>query len=334
MATIKDIAARLGISVSAVSKGLNGANDISEELRQQVLDTAIEMGYTPKRIRKESRRKLCVLIKNMDYTNPDEFAYDIVLGFRQSAIKQKWDIQAYTVTEEMQQEEKYDSFLLRNGYLGALLVGFSFSDTWIKQLQTTTTPSVLFDNTIRNNPNVCYIGSDSFEGIQLAIDHLYALGHRNIAFLNGNKDTMVASQRQDAYKKSMESYELPTPDTLTAYGEYTTTTAKDYVEGFLNAGATAILCGNDLIASGVISECNRLGFRVPEDVSVIGFDDLPISMQTNPPLTTIRQERSELGRFAYDSLNGLIHHIRISRILLRPELIERKSTGPVRKDAK
>ena len=67
MATIKDIAAKLGISVSAVSKGLNGAEDISEELRQQVLDTAIEMGYTPKRIRKESLRKLCVLVKNMDY---------------------------------------------------------------------------------------------------------------------------------------------------------------------------------------------------------------------------------------------------------------------------
>lgn len=330
MATIKDIAAKLGISVSAVSKGLNGANDISEDLRQQVLDTAIEMGYTPKRIRKESRRKLCVLIKNMDYTNPDEFAYDIVLGFRQSAIKQKWDIHAHTVTEEMQQAEKYDSFMLRNGYLGALLVGFSLSDTWINQLQTTTTPSVLFDNTIRNNPNVCYIGSDSFEGIQLAIDHLYALGHRKIAFLNGERDSMVASQRQDAYNKSMEGYGLDTPDELTTYGEYKASTAKNYVEGFLNAGATAILCGNDLIASGVITECNRLGYRIPEDISVVGFDDLPISTHTLPPLTTIRQERSELGRFAYDSLNGLIRRIRISRILLRPELIERKSTGPVK----
>lgn len=330
MATIKDIAAKLGISVSAVSKGLNGANDISEDLRQQVLDTAIEMGYTPKRIRKESRRKLCVLIKNMDYTNPDEFAYDIVLGFRQSAIKQKWDIHAHTVTEEMQQTEKYDSFMLRNGYLGALLIGFSLSDTWINQLQTTTTPSVLFDNTIRNNPNVCYIGSDSFEGIQLAIDHLYALGHRKIAFLNGERDSMVASQRQDAYNKSMEGYGLDTPDELTTYGEYKASTAKNYVEGFLNAGATAILCGNDLIASGVITECNRLGYRIPEDISVVGFDDLPISTQTLPPLTTIRQERSELGRFAYDSLNGLIRRIRISRILLRPELIERKSTGPVK----
>lgn len=331
MATIKDIAAKLGISVSAVSKGLNGANDISEDLRQQVLDTAIEMGYTPKRIRKESRRKLCVLVKNMDYTNPDEFAYDIVLGFRQSAIKQKWDIHAYTVTEEMQEAEKYDSFLLRNGYLGALLIGFTLSDTWIMQLQNTTTPSVLFDHTIRNNPNVCYIGSDSFEGIQLAIDHLYTLGHRKIAFLNGNQDSMVASQRQDAYIKGMESYELDTPDELTAYGKFMASTARDYVSGFLTAGATAILCGNDLIASGVITECTRLGYRIPEDVSVIGFDDLPISTQTIPPLTTIRQERSELGRFAYDSLNGLIHRIRISRILLRPELIERKSTGPVKK---
>jgi len=328
MATIKDIAAKLGISVSAVSKGLNGAEDISEDLRQQVLDTAIEMGYTPKRIRKESLRKLCVLIKNMDYTNPEEFAYDIVLGFRQSAFKQKWDVDAITITEDMQASEKYDSFMLRNGYLGALFLGFSLHDEWICQLQTTTTPSVLFDNTIRNNPNVCYIGSDSFEGIQLAIDHLYELGHRKIAFLNGEKDSMVASQRQDAYLRSMEGYQLPVLEELTAYGKYVPDTAKLYVPGFLDAGATAILCGNDIIASGVISECNRLGYRVPTDISVIGFDDLPISTHTNPPLTTIRQERSELGRFAYDSLNGLIHHIRISRILLRPELIERKSSGP------
>ena len=327
MATIKDIAAKLGISVSAVSKGLNGASDISEDLRQQVLDTAIEMGYTPKRIRKESLRKLCVLIKKMDYTNPEEFAYDIVLGFRQSAIKQKWDIDAITVTEEMQQDEKYDSFMLRNGYLGALFLGFSLKDEWIAQLQTTTTPSVLFDNTIRNNPNVCYIGSDSFEGIQLAIDHLYHLGHRKIAFLNGEEDSMVATQRQDAYLRSMADYGLTVSEKMTAYGDYIPSTAKTYVPGFLEAGATAILCGNDLIASGVITECNKLGYRVPEDISVIGFDDLPISTQTNPPLTTIRQERNELGRFAYDSLNGLIRHIRISRILLRPELIERKSTG-------
>ena len=89
MATIKDIANKLGVSVSTVSKGLNGASDISEDLRQTVLDTAVEMGYSTKRSRKEENRKLCLLIENMNYDVPGEFGYDIVLGFKQNAFKNK-----------------------------------------------------------------------------------------------------------------------------------------------------------------------------------------------------------------------------------------------------
>ena len=90
---------------------------------------------------------------------------------------------------------------------------------------------------------------------------------------------------------------------------------------------TGIICGNDLIARGVMEECTKRGFKVPEDVSVIGFDDFPIAAAFDPPLTTIRQERNELGRCAYDILNSLIHHIPISKTLLRPKLIERESTA-------
>ncbi len=327
MVRIKDIADRLGISVSAVSKGLNGADDISDELRQQVLDTAIEMGYTPKRIRKEKHRKLCILITNMKYSNPDDFAHDIILGFKQHAIRQKWDVDVIAVTSQMQEAEKYDTFMLRNGYLGAFHIGFSLDDRWMSQIATSTIPTVLFDNNVRNNPNVCYIGSDNHEGIAIAIDHLYELGHRKIAFLNGEEHSMVANHRQEAYYHSLREYGLAIDKTLTAYDKYLPTSARNHVEHFIKAGATAILCGNDIIASGVITECKRLGYQVPKDISVIGFDDLPISSQTDPPLTTIRQERSDLGRFAYDSLNGLIQHIRISRILLRPQLINRRSTS-------
>ena len=86
MATIKDIANRLGVSVSTVSKGLNGASDISEELRQIVLDTAVEMGYSTKRSKKEENRKLCIFIENMSYQSIDEFGYDLVLGFKQNGM--------------------------------------------------------------------------------------------------------------------------------------------------------------------------------------------------------------------------------------------------------
>ncbi len=327
MATIKDIANRLGVSVSTVSKGLNGASDISEELRQVVLDTAVEMGYSTKKSRKEENRKLCIFIENMDYETNNQFGYEIVLGFKQNAFRHKWDVSVVPVTPAFQLAEKYDTYMLKHGYCGAFFVGFALHDEWMKQLETTTMPTVLFDNYIRKNPNVCYIGTDNYEGIDTAIDHLYTLGHKRIAFLNGSLHSMVSEQRQEAYYQSMKAHGLEIDDRLTAYGYYVADSAKYHVPAFLGAGATAIVCGSDLIASGVITECQLRGFRVPEDISVIGFDDLPISAMLEPPLTTIRQERGELGKCAYVILNSLIHHISISKTLIRPQLVERASTA-------
>lgn len=326
MATIKEIANRLGVSVSTVSKGLNGASDISEELRQMVLDTAVEMGYATKKSKKEENRKLCIFIENMDYETNNQFGYEIVLGFKQNAFRHKWDVTVVPVTPSFQLAEKYDTYMLKNGYCGAFLLGFALHDEWMKQLETTTMPTVLFDNHIKRNPNVCYIGTDNYEGIDTAIDHLYTLGHKRIAFLNGSLHSMVSEQRQEAYYQSMKAHGLEIKESLTAYGYYVADSAKYHVPTFLGEGATAILCGNDLIASGVITECQLRGFRVPEDVSVVGFDDLPISSMLEPPLTTIRQERGELGKCAYVILNSLIHHISISKTLIRPQLIEREST--------
>ena len=327
MATIKDIANRLGVSVSTVSKGLNGASDISEELRQMVLDTAVEMGYATKRSKKTENRKLCIFIENMNYESIDEFGYDIVLGFKQNAFRHNWDVDIVPITPTFQAEEKYDTYMLKNGYCGAFLVGFALHDEWMRQLEDTTMPTVLFDNFIANNPNVCYIGTDSYEGIGMAVNHLFKLGHRDIAFLNGSLYSMVSDQRQEAFESSMTELGLEIRPDLMARGYYVSDSAKYHVPGFLAAGATAIVCGNDLIAKGVMEECVQRGFRVPEDISVIGFDDISLAATYNPPLTTIRQERNELGKCAYVILNSLIHHISISKTLLRPKLIERETTA-------
>ena len=125
----------------------------------------------------------------------------------------------------------------------------------------------------------------------------------------------------------MKKHGLTVDEKLTAYGYYVADSAKYHVPTFLGAGATAIICGNDLIASGVLAECKLRGFRVPEDISVIGFDDLPLSASLEPPLTTIRQERNELGKCAYVVLNSLVHHIPFCRTQIRSRLIERKSTA-------
>ncbi len=327
MATIKDIASKLGISVSAVSKSLNGASDISEELRQLVLDTAVELGYSTKRSRKQEHRKLALFIENMDYASENDFGYDIILGFKQNAFKNNWDVDVIPVNPTFQLQEKYDTYMLKCGYSGAFIVGFALNDEWMKQFTTTTMPTVLFDNFIRNNPNTCYVGTDNYEGIDTAIEHLYKLGHEKIAFLNGSLHSMVSEQRQDAFLQGMAGHGLKVHEELLAYGYYVADSAKYHVPAFLENGATAIMCGNDLIASGVVEECKARGLKVPEDISVIGFDDIPIASSMTPALTTVNQNRLELGKGGYAMLTSLISGIAISKALMRPKLVVRKSTA-------
>ena len=327
MATIKDIAERLGVSVSTVSKGLNGASDISEELRQTVLDTAVELGYTTKRMRKEEHKKLCIFIENMEFETANQFGYEIILGFKQAAYRDKWDVSVIPITHAFQNGEKYDTYMLKNGFSGAFLLGFSLEDEWMNQLSTTNIPTSLLDNYIRINPSVGSIATDSFEGIDIAVEHLVALGHTKIAFLNGSPGSTVTAEREQAFKASILSHGLAINPDLLAQGHYVADSAKYHVPKLLEAGATAIVCGNDLIASGVITECRKQGLSVPEDISVIGFDDLPISVHLTPPLTTVKQDRIELGKSGYYTLVSLMNKVSISKTILRAQFINRESTG-------
>ena len=112
MTTIKDIATKLGVSSGTVSKGLNGADDISESMRNKILETAVEMGYTKKGIHRPDTRKLCIFIENMDYYLEDDFGYDILLGFKQAAFKESWDVEVIPVSHDFQVKRSYDTFMM------------------------------------------------------------------------------------------------------------------------------------------------------------------------------------------------------------------------------
>lgn len=326
--TIKDIADKLGVSISTVSKGLHGAPDISESLRTTILDTAIEMGYKTKSMRRENNKKLAIFIEYIEYENPTDFGYELVLGFKQMAGHDKWDVKVIPITADFQMQEKYDAFMLKNGFSGGFFMGFHSNDEWIKRMSTTTIPTVLLDLYIRRNPNVALIGTDNDESFEYSIEHLSELGHKKIALLNGPEGSMAAVSRNAAYEKYMTKYGLELNPSLQQYGMYDEECAKQYVSDFIDAGVTAILCGSDHIAVGVIKECFKLGYKVPEDVSVIGFDDLPMAAKNRIPITTIRQDRGELGKSAYVILSSLVRNVAISKSLMHPKFIKRSSTGP------
>ncbi len=326
MATIRDIAQELHISVGTVSKGLNGGKDISEELRSQILDTAVRLGYTKKASAHRSRR-LCVFIENVLYKDKQDFGYEILLGFRQAAYREHWNVEIMAVTPDFQQQHPYDALMTEKNFSGSFIVGFSMEDPWMKSLQATTFPTVLLDNQIAGNPNVTCLGTDNAEAMSMAISHLVSLGHDRIAFLDGSAGSFVSDRRMHCFLDAMRRHRLPLDADLAVYGYFVPETAQYHVPGFLSQGVTAILCGNDLIASGVISCCQEAGFRVPEDISVIGFDDLPLAAALSPALTTLRQDRNAIGRSAMYSLHALLGGVPLSFSLLRPSLVCRASTA-------
>ncbi len=327
MATINDIAEKLGISKSTVSKGLNNATDVSEEMRRKILDAAVELGYTNKRIQKKDK-KLCILVENMDYDTPNQFGYDIVLGFRQMAEPEGWTVDIIPTDEDMQKMTPYDLFMMEHGYQAAFVLGFSLLDPWMAEFPTSQIPAVLYDNYVKVNPCVASVGCDSQEGFDLAVKYLHKLGHRKIGLISGPLNSYIMNARYNAYLNAMSKYNLEINDDYIGIDYYVAESTRKHVPRLLKKGVTAILFSHDIRAISALTECHDRKISVPEDVSIIGFDDLPMTEHTAPSLTTIRQDRISLGKCGYYAITCLLNKVPIGSIQLRAQLIVRGSTGP------
>lgn len=328
MTRMQDIADKLGISKGTVSKALNGTANISEELQKTILETAVEMGYTKKlRRQKGEEQKLCILINDTEYQEPHQFAYDIILGFRQMAEPAGFTVDIIQVTDKLQRTTPYDVFMLQNNYRGAFVMGFALSTAWMKDFHTSHTPTVLFDNYIIANPTTAYVGIDNNEGMELAVSHLKQLGHKKIGYLSTALGSHVMQLRHKAFFHALRQAGLSTEPTLARSSLYIDKCMGTHLPRLLDMGVSALICCHDQMANAAVLKCQQLGYHVPKDISIIGFDDLPFCAFTSPPLTTIRQDRIQLGKSAYYALDSLMNQVSIGTLLLHAQLIVRNSTG-------
>ena len=327
MATINDIAEKLGISKSTVSKGLNNARDVSEEMRKKILETAVELGYVNRRQQKD-RKTLCILVENMDFQTPNQFGHDIILGFKQMAEPEGWTVDIIPIDMEFQRGIPYGVFMMEHGYQASFILGLTLLDPWIHELRTSRLPTVLYDNYVKENPYIASVGCDSQEGFELAGKHLTALGHKKIGLISGPLESYILKARYNAYLNAMDKYNLEINEDYIGLGYYVNDSTRKYVPKLLAEGVTAILFSHDVRAISAITECEDRGIRIPDDVSIVGFDDLPMTAYTQPSLTTIRQNRIGIGKCGYYALSCLLNQVSIGSILLRATLIVRNSTGP------
>lgn len=325
MATLEDIARSVGVSKSTVSKSLSGAPDVSPATRRLVLEKAVELGYT--RTTRGAAPRLALFITNMDYENPEDFGYDILVGFRKMAEPAGYQVDILPLTRGLQESIRYDTFMIRENYRGALFLGLSLRDPWQKDFASCKTPTVLYDNRISGNPTVTYVGIDTGEGMLLAVEHLKKLGHRKIGYLSSELEAYIYRQRHQAFFDALHSCGLPEETTLSGCEDNQELCLKEHLPRLVELGCTAILCSHDLLAAAALRRCQALGYRVPEDISIIGFDDLPLCRHTRPTLTTVRQNRTELGKSAFCALSSQMEGVPLSTFLLHAELVPRGSTA-------
>lgn len=333
MATLEDIARSLGVSKSTVSKALNGAADVSETMRTTVQEKAVEMGYTPP-VRRSGALRIALFITNMACDTPDDFGYDIVMGFRKAAEPAGYRVDVIPLDTQLQLDNRYDAYMTKNRYCGGLFLGMSLLDPWIQEFSTCQTPAVLYDNQVSGNSMVAQIAVDCFEGIHQTVEHLKSLGHRKIGYLSSALQAYVYQQRYHAFFRAMDECGLPGSQSLAGSAYHISEVLTHHLPRLLDAGCTAIVCSHDNLAYSVLLHCRELGLKIPEDISIVGFDDIPLCRYSRPPMTTVRQNRTDLGRCAFSALTALMSGIPISSVFLRPELILRGSCGPAKKSAK
>ena len=329
MVTLDDIARELGVAKSTVSKALKGADDVSEKMRRAVLEKAVEMGYA--RALRGAAPRIAVFISNMEYAKPTDFGYDIVIGFRKLAEPAGYQVEIIPLDIPTQQNMRYDEYMILGNYRGGLFLGLSLVDPWVKEFETCRTPTVLYDNQVPGNPHVTYVGVDNAEGMEQAVSYLRSLGHEKIGYLTGGLNAYVFRKRHHAFFKALRQNGLPHGPELLGNAYHVSECLEENMPRLMALGRTALVCGHDLMARSAVEYCAAHGLRVPEDVSIMGFDDAPLCCLTDPPLTSVRQNRTELGKSAFYALDSQINQVNLSILLLHAELIIRDSCGPAPK---
>ncbi|MFC6089852.1 LacI family DNA-binding transcriptional regulator [Saccharothrix lopnurensis] len=335
--TISDVASLAGVSVSAVSKVVNGKSGISTATRERVLAAAAKLRWTPSAtavaLRAARTRALgMVLRRGPGLPGTDPPFTLLVDGIERELTPRGYGLLLHVVGGEQGAEEAAYRRLAEEGRVdGVLLTGSRVGDTRFALLRDLGLPAVLVGTPWDDDPIPSVRATHPDRGIRQAVEHLLRHGHRRIAYLCGPGSRVHTHHRKRVFKEVLgENGFVPSPSVVD--GDFTPAGAAVGVADLL-AGPrpTAILFADDSMAVAGLSAARRLGVDVPRELSVIGHDDLPLSELVHPRLTTVRQDLVGLGQAAARVLLAALGEVEDAPVRVNPpELVIRESTGPAR----
>jgi DNA-binding LacI/PurR family transcriptional regulator len=330
---IRAVAAMAKVSIATVSRTINGSPLVSEKLSKRVWQAIEQLNYFPnthaRSLVSGRSRILGIIVENI--TNP--FFPELIQNFEEIAVAHGYEILVSSSNSDPAVLTTCVRRMIERKVEGVAMLTFGEEEPVLDQLAFHEIPLVLAEFRLEN-PKASTILLDYATGIRAAVDHLAELGHSKIAFLAGPHQIHSAITRESNFRSAMESVGLPIQKKWVIECDHT---LKGGVAGFdrlqaLAARPTAIVCSNDMTAIGVLRAAYLQGRRVPEDLSVVGLDDIDFAEFTLPPLTTIRLSRRDLARAAFEALRQQAEETSSSHIqrefLVSTSLVLRGSTAP------
>jgi LacI family transcriptional regulator len=328
-ATIATIADEVGVSVTTVSKVLNGRADVAADTRARV-----EASLQRNRYRRRSKRQPTGAgqIDLVFHEFNAAWSMEIIRGVEAVTATANVDVLLSQLKGNHRPAQPWLDGVLSRRPLGVLLVLCNLTEAQHQQLQRQLVPVVVIDTDSATSALVPTVGSNNWNGGLLATRHLLELGHRRIALISGPEDVLCSRARAAGFQFAHDEAGVPVDPDLVRYGSFYVDAG--YVHGLellaLPDRPTAIFAGSDMQAMGVLRAAWQLGLNVPEDLSVIGYDNLPVTAWTVPALTTINQPLGDMASTATQMLLDLARGVGLStsRVDLVTELVVRESTAP------
>jgi LacI family transcriptional regulator len=298
---IREIARRAKVSTATVSRAINHIPTVDPQLAKRVWKVVDELGYFPNtqaRALVSGRSRIFGLVVS-EFTNP--FFPEVVQTFENLAVENNYEILLTSTVHDPKRMESAVRRMIERRVDGVAILTFGMEDTLLDHLRFRKVP-LLFVDVGPNAPGIANIRIDYLNGIRQAVQHLAALRHRRIAFVSGPVHLKSAVARREAFKTSMTEIGL-SPDWIVVGDHRMDGGMRALVElSNLSNRPTAVLCSNDMTAIGVMREAYDRNIKIPEDLSVVGFDDIRLSEFTIPPLTTVQMSQKELARIAFQAL--------------------------------
>ncbi len=328
--TMAFIAQQAGVSVPTVSKVINGRSDVSPETRRRVEAVIREQGYS--RVGRDNRRS--PIVELIFHELDSEWAMEIVRGVERVAGENHLSVVLSELQGRHTPGRGWIEGALARRPTGVIAVFSDLSEQMRSQLRTRGIPFVIVDPAGEPMHDTPSVGTTNWNGGLTATRHLLALGHTRIAAIGGPEDILCSRARLDGFRAAMDAAGVGVDHTLVSNGRFAVE------EGIARGRAllsqpnppTAIITGNDLQALGVYQAARELRRHIPDDLSVVGFDDLPVAQWVGPPLTTVRQPLVEMAETAAEMVLAMARGETPSqaRVELSTELVVRESTSPPR----